>query len=75
VGLQIFKPKMAMDYNHESSGYSFHQWSEEILSIFAHRDVIVMDNATYSTHDLVPTEEFMVKTRHNTGLTLQSVFW
>lgn len=64
-----------MDYNQESSGYSFHQWSEEISSRFAQRSVTVMDNATYNTHDLAPTEEFTVKTRHNRGLTLQSVFW
>jgi len=64
VALQIFKPKMAMDYNQESNGYSFHQWSEEILYRFAQWSVTVMDNATYNTHDLVPTKQFMVKTRH-----------
>jgi len=38
-----------MNYNQESSGYSFHQWSEEILSRFAQKSVIVIDNATYNT--------------------------
>jgi hypothetical protein len=33
-----------MDYNKESSGHSFHQWSEEILSGFAPWSLNIMEN-------------------------------